>query len=218
MSDPPAYLAPYARAAREHGGSFESTLWASRAYQRIRFEVMAQLVDFHGAVVLDAGAGRGDLAAHLQERGVRWRRYIALEAVEPMARAIEALQLPDVEVQRVDFVRDKGAFARLAPEIIVFSGSLNTLSQSRALRVLERAYAAASRAVVFNFLSDRGPAGRSAAAPAQRFDTLKVLRWALGLTPCLAFRHEYLGGHDATIALWKTCGPQAEPEEPAPTG
>ena len=39
--------------------------------------------------------------------------------------------------------------------------------------------------------------------PAHRFDTAGMVSWALERTPGVWFRHDYLGGHDATIAMVK---------------
>lgn len=200
---PSEYLAPYEKAAAQHGASFEATLWANEDYQQRRFEVFAELFDFEGAAIVDAGAGKGDFAAFLNARGIRWKRYVGLEAVAAMAQAGRGLNLPDAQFIEADFVRDAAAFARVEPDVIVFSGSLNTMPQRLALRVLERAWRAAESALLFNFLSDRGPQGGAAATPAKRFDTLRMLDWALKRTPSVVLRHEYLAGHDATIGMWK---------------
>src|SRR6478609_9254385 len=61
MSEVPPYLLPYHRAARTHGSSFSSLLWASESTQRIRFEILQRAVDFTGRTICDAGCGRADL-------------------------------------------------------------------------------------------------------------------------------------------------------------
>jgi len=199
----PAYLAPYQAAAKKHGASFETTLWASREYQRIRFNVFTQLFTFVNATIIDAGAGKGDFAVFLQEQGVRWKRYVGLEAVAPMAQAGRDLRLPDATFHEIDFVRDQYAFTSFNPDVIVFSGSLNTMPAKLVRAILGRAWDATATALLFNFLSDRGPNGKKAAAPARRMNTTSMLDWALKRTPNVIFRHDYLAGHDATIAMWK---------------
>ena len=88
----------------------------------------------------------------------------------------------------------------------MFSGSLNTLSMDRAQGVLDRFWAALEKSgrgtLVFNFLSLRHDKEQSPAnPPAVRFDPVMMLAWALDRTPIVQMRHEYLGGHDATIVM-----------------
>ena len=83
-------------------------------------------------------------------------------------------------------------------DVIVFSGSLNTLPQARAEQTLESAWAATAEALVFNFLSDRtGRPPKPESGPARRFDSLALLRWAMDRTPLVRFRQDYLKGNDA---------------------
>lgn len=202
------YLEPYREAVERFGPSFEATLWNSRRWQEARFRVMCEMAPFVGRVVLDAGAGQGDFARFMSAEGIGYGRYVGLEGVEEMARSAGELGIPESEFYAADFVADERAFTRFTKkpaDVIVFSGSLNTLDTDGALRVLARAFDACSEAVVFNFLSDRhrkkeAPTDRG---PAQRLDTLRVLEWALSRTPRVAFRQDYIPeGHDATVAMF----------------
>ncbi|MBL0920576.1 MAG: class I SAM-dependent methyltransferase [Phycisphaerales bacterium] len=208
------YLAPYEIAAKRHGPSFEATLWASREAQRERFRVIADMADLSGRVLLDAGSGCGDLALHLREAAVVLARYIGLEGVASVAPAACSCAVPGAEFIQADFVADHSVFARLRPDVVVFSGSLNTLDQPDALAVLDRAWAAVrgapclaegrSAALVFNFLSDRCSERlrRQDSSPARRFDTAAMLGWALDRATGVRFRQDYLPeGHDATICM-----------------
>ncbi len=202
------YLEPYREAVERFGPSFEATLWNSRKWQEARFRVMCEMAPFVGQVVLDAGAGQGDFARFMTAQGIAYGRYVGLEGVEEMARSAGELAIPKSEFYAADFVADERAFMRFTKkpaDVIVFSGSLNTLDTDGALRVLGRAFEACSEAVVFNFLSDRhrkkeAPTDRG---PAQRLDTLRVIEWALSRTPRVAFRQDYIPeGHDATVAMF----------------
>lgn len=203
------YLEPYRRAVRNFGPKFEATLWLSREKQQLRFEVIASMVDFRDAVVVDAGCGLGDLAEFLVTTGVRYRAYVGLEGVEELVTEANARGLPHARFHCVDFVADPDAFTRLLPagrsaDIVVFSGSLNTLEESHAREVLAGAWNSCSRALVFNFLSQRGGEAASPdTGPARRFDPLTMLEWALNQTPRVRFRQDYMAGHDATIALFR---------------
>lgn len=209
-----AYLEPYEIAAQRHGASFEATLWASRDAQRERFRVISAMAELSGRIVLDAGSGCGDLALFLRENGVHPARYIGLEGVAQVASAACECAIPGAEFVEADFVADHGVFARHKPDVVVFSGSLNTLEQAEALAVLGRAWAAVqkapclaqgqSAALVFNFLSDRCAEylRRQDPSPARRFGTNAMLAWALDHSTAVRFRQDYLPrGHDATIAM-----------------
>ena len=78
--------------------------------------------------------------------------------------------------------------------------------KSTLLRLLAQIEAdAAAEGVIFNFLSDRAPAKLLAqpTAPAQRFNTIRMIDWALTKTPSVQFRQDYFNGHDATIGMLK---------------
>lgn len=214
-SDRP-YLEPYEKATREMGAGFESQLWMSKDAQRTRFEVLTQVARFGDRVVADLGCGIGDLPIFLHEhaRDAFPKSYIGIEGVEAMAEHARG-RIIEAGVERTifdvgDFVADVGLADMLVNdagvEVFVFSGSLNTLDIRGAQEVLDMFWYALLRAkrgtLVFNFLSDRqNPERTPAAAPAVRFDPADMLDWALGRTPIVQLRHEYLRGHDATIVM-----------------
>lgn len=200
------YLEPYRRAVDHFGATFDATLWNSREYQAVRFDVLRQVVDLDGLTLLDAGCGLGDLCEFLSERNVRLRRYIGVDGVTEIIAGATQRRLPRAEFHCRDFVADGSALAIGTPDIIYFSGSLNTVPEAAARTVVQRAWESARRGVVFNFLSDRASPEALArdTGPARRFNTLDWLDWALETTPLLRFRQEYLGGHDATIAMMRS--------------
>jgi SAM-dependent methyltransferase len=208
----PAYLRPYARAARVHGRGFGTLLWQSAEGQAARFAVIAEFVDPARHVIADLGCGRADLLAFLVDSGRPPRGYIGVDGIPEMTAAADAFirdrAIPYASALPADFVADPGIFETLAAvhaaDAFVFSGSLNTLDQPDALDLLGRAWAALPPAglLVFNFLSDRYPAlDRAEMGPARRFDTLAILAWALARSPLVRYRHYYLAGHDATIGM-----------------
>ena len=216
MSEPPAYLRPYQDAVRDHGPRFEALLWNRPETQQVRFEALISMLELEGRTLADLGCGRADLAAHLARRGVKYGRYVGVEGVGELLEACRARAreegLEGCAFHGWDFVADEGVFERLVrdegAEVFVFSGSLNTLEQAEAQRVLRRAWEALGQtpggALAFNFLSDRhGDASRASedTGPARRFDTLAMLDWAMRSTPLVRFRQDYLGGHDAAIVM-----------------
>jgi hypothetical protein len=224
----PEYLDPYRRAVEEIGTRFEALLWRSREFQERRFAVLLEaaacgltpggspsgLASLEGRVIADLGCGRADLAIWIHGVGLRYGGYLGVEAIPELAEAsrvrLRSERIPKAEVIEADFAADEGLFARLirehGAELLLFSGSLNTFRQDGAERVITTAFDAMvpGGAVVFNFLSDRCAVPPSDdTGPARRFDTLAMLDLAATLTPRFVLRHDYLNGHDATIALFK---------------
>jgi SAM-dependent methyltransferase len=223
------WLEPYKRAAARSGAAFDTLLWRSEEFQRARFRVMAEMIDLSGRVVFDCGCGRADLLAYLAQHDIPYRAYIGIDAltvmVEHCERRIATEKLLRARVLHADFagapdafaayIRDLGANTHAVGgggETFVFSGSLNTCQQPHALDILARAWSAIApapgaerpgAALAFNFLS--ASCGRKWAGvntgPAHRFDPHAMLAFALERTPKVAFRQDYLEGHDATIVM-----------------
>lgn len=223
------WLEPYKEAASRGGSSFGTLLWRSEAFQRARFEAIAEMIDLSGRVVIDCGCGRADFLAYLVSRDTAFRSYLGVDAlgvmVDHCARRIESERWLRARVVLGDFasahdpfpgyVRDFGAGSHAiggGGEVFVFSGSLNTCTQRHAIEVLDRAWRAIApspgserpgAAVAFNFLSAR--CGRKWAGvptgPANRFDPHELLSFALERTSRVLFRQDYLDGHDATIVM-----------------
>ncbi len=202
----PEYLQHYRSIVDEKGAGFDATGWRNPDFQLQRFRVLTEMYDFAGKVVLDAGAGQADFASYLLDRNIAYASFHAFEAIPEMAALIARRTLHKVVVHERDFAADLSSFREVPNvDVLVFSGSLNTLTQDRALQVLAEAWDVCGQAVVFNFLSDRcAPELRKAeTGPANRFDTVGMLGWALERTPRVRFRQEYFDGHDATIGMFK---------------
>lgn len=211
-----SYLQPYEDATRRGGAGFESQLWMSKEAQSTRFGVLCDLGRFSGRVVADLGCGVGDFPVYMKTHCPSDfpKSYVGIEGVHAMAEhareriAIEEIDRTLIEVG--DFVADESLPNLLVndagAEVFVFSGSLNTLSMDRAMGVLDRFWGALEQSgrgtLVFNFLSLRHNKDQTPAnPPAVRFDPVAMLAWALDRTPIVQMRHEYLGGHDATIVM-----------------
>lgn len=204
MGDPAdkAYLQPYCRAVRRFGGGFQATLWNSREAQTLRFDVMIGMADFAGAAILDVGCGEGDLAARLLERDVPFATYRGLDAVPEMIEAARARTLPRSTFAVADPLTDPRAL-RVGAGWVTLSGTLNTMDEATAERLVAECFAAAGAGIVFNFLSTAASerwAGRDP-APARRFSPVRFLDFALSLSPRVSFTQAYLDGHDATMVI-----------------
>ena len=198
-----AYLQPYRQAVERYGAGFEATLWNSAEAQTLRFDVMIGLSHLEGRTVLDVGCGQGDLAARLLERQVPFSRYVGVDAVAEMIEAARGRGLERSEFICGDAVADPAILASGEPDYAFISGTLNTMNEPTARRLVGAAFGAAARAVAFNFLSSRAHprwADRDP-APARRFDPVRWLDFALGLSSRVTFTQAYLDGHDATILI-----------------
>lgn len=200
-----AYLDPYRDAALRYRDNFGVTLWASERSQRRRFEVFTETAYLPGKRLLDAGCSRGDLAQFLVDSHIDFAAYVGIDGLPSVIDHANARRLPNCTFVHGDFVADPSLLATGDPQITLISGTLNTMTDAQVDAVLESAWQHASEALLFNFLSDRC----TAKAPSQddfarRMDTLRLIEWAVGKTPAVAFRQDYLAhGHDATIMMVK---------------
>lgn len=200
-----SYLKPYRDAQAEHGSDFDVTMWARPQTQRLRFQVFCEMQGLAGKRVLDAGCSRGDFAAYLLERGIRYGQFIGIDGLDEVIGFARGRGLPDSRFEAGDFVKDPGLLATGSPQVVTISGSLNTMDVDTALRVLEGAWSGCGEALAFNFLSDRaGGKAPPQEYPAGRLPTLKLLDWALTQTADVQLRQDYFDhGHDATILMRK---------------
>ena len=197
------YLKPYREAMKQYGPGFEATLWNSREAQVLRFDVMIDLAPLAECVVLDAGCGQGDFAARLIERSVAFTRYVGIDAMEGMIETAQARQLQKCEFRVADLLSVPAVLGDVEPNYVCISGTLNTMDEEAARRLVSAAFEAAAQGVIFNFLSDR-PHPRFEGkdlTPARRFDTVRWLDWSLGRSSRVSFTQAYLDGHDATIMI-----------------
>jgi len=146
------YLQPYLNALAEHGDKFPALLWASRSTQEVRFAALERICPLEGKVVLDAGCGRADLLDWMNRRGIKPNKYIGIEAVEMFRRAAWRKKLRNATILQGDFVTDARLLDQDA-DVIIFCGSLNTLSADDFYRTLTSAQKFARQTLAFNFLS-----------------------------------------------------------------
>jgi SAM-dependent methyltransferase len=192
----PRYLFPY-HAARQYGAKgLDALLWTSRKGQRARFDAIARLCPLAGRRIVDAGCGRADLLGRLLELGIVPAHYTGLEMIPATVRAARRKRYERCTIVRADFVRQPEKL-QVGADVVVFSGSLNTLTRPQFYRTLRAAWEAAGQAVVFNFLSSRYWCGEEWLTWHRRKTVLAFCR-SLGGEP--RFDESYLEG-DCTIAV-----------------
>ncbi|MEM7576966.1 MAG: methyltransferase domain-containing protein [Planctomycetota bacterium] len=207
-SNKDAYLQPYREAQGQHGSAFDVTMWARPETQRLRFKVFAETINLRNKRLLDAGCSRGDLAEWLLEHGHDYAHYHGVDGLDDVVSFARTRGLERASFAAGDFVNQPELLAETQPDITLISGTLNTMDDDTALRVLEAAWAGCREALVFNFLSDTcGPHAVPQQYPAHRLPTRKLLDWALDKTPYVVLRQDYFrDGHDATIVMRTTLG------------
>jgi hypothetical protein len=190
------YLQPYLQAVSRFGGGFQSLLWASPKTQRARFEALARLCQIEGKTLLDAGCGRADFLEFLIGKNQTPSFYIGLEAVEVLAAVAESRHRDNAKIIRGDFVRDPLMLVQHA-DVIVFSGSLNTLGREEFYTTITTAWRSAGNELAFNFLcSPRLAAGQHL----RWHDPAAVLQLAWSLSGQVESEDNYLDG-DCTIIM-----------------
>jgi SAM-dependent methyltransferase len=203
----PFYLYPYHDARRQGARGFDALLWASREGQRVRFEAIARRCPLADRRILDAGCGRADLLGYLLDRGILPAHYTGLEGIPASLRAARRKKYPRCEIRKADFVRQPEKL-RVGADVVIFSGSLNTLSRPQFYRTLHAAWEATGEWLVFNFLTSRFWFGENWLSWHRRSSVLAYCR-SLGGEP--GFDESYIPG-DCTIAVRK---PGAEDRTPS---
>lgn len=203
--DEPDYLEPYLRAVDSCGPGFPALLFSSRELQQRRFAVFAATIALTDRCIADLGSGHADLLRWLDEQAIAYTRYVAVEAIAAFDR-LARREHPRARFVCRDFVAEPELFAELVRDhgvdTLLFSGSLNTLDDARALEVLDRAWAVLRPGAVlaFNFLAGGGAWERPPTGLPRR-DCAQWVAWALERTPQILFCGHYLGNHDATLVM-----------------
>jgi hypothetical protein len=198
MSEKRDYLGPYERAALRHGAGFGTLLWASPQTQRLRFEAIAGLVDFHGKSVLDVGCGRADFLDFLLARRVRVKSYVGIEGVAALAEAAREIRHSMGRIVEADFLAEPQRL-EVGAQVVVICGALNTMDSEGFYATLRRAYEAAGEAMVFNFLCSSRLAG---ADYLSWHRTDEVMGFARTLSDRVRKVEDYLPG-DCTVVMGK---------------
>jgi SAM-dependent methyltransferase len=199
----PRYLAPYLDASRRHGSSFAALLWASYETQAARFDAICRMQSPRGRCVLDVGCGRADFLRFCIERDLAPADYVGIEAVPTLLaaardNAARARSPVPATIVAADIVA-RPASMFVGAELVVISGTLNTLDERAFYSTLRRAYDAAAEMLVFNFLESPSLAAAEFLTWHRRE---QVLRFARTLSPDVRILADYLDG-DATVGIRK---------------
>lgn len=141
----------YRHALARYGDNAEGVHWRSADSQRVRFEVLRDLLpdDLSGIDLVDVGCGLGDLYQFLSARGEAPRRYIGLDAVQAMVE--RARVRTGCPILHCDVLRDP------LPEAdwYLASGTMALLTPDETRAFIERCLGHVSTGLVFNLLKGR---------------------------------------------------------------
>ena len=177
---------------------FGTLLWASPKTQATRFKALLHAVDANGLTVMDVGCGRADLLEYIYKTRRCPRSYIGVEAVETLAFAASRKQLPGCNIILGDFVRDPSLLEANA-DVLFYSGSLNTMDTPAFFKCIQEGFAAAEKAIVFNFLCSPFLAGSS---HLHWHSAGEVAQFAHQFSDRVKLFDQYMRG-DATVVIWK---------------
>ena len=173
-------------------------LWASPSAQAARFAALARWCDLDRRTILDAGCGRADLLDYLLHVGIEPAKYIGIEAVEAIAFEAEKKSRPMARIVVGDFIENPALLDQQA-DVVVFCGSLNTLSTEEFYQSLKIGWEKARRELAFNFLCSP----RLASAKHLTWHRISdVLALAQGLTKDVVMDDGYREG-DCTMVMRK---------------
>lgn len=194
----PFYLLPYHDARLYGAKGIHALLWSSKEGQVVRFRVIARSYPLAGKRILDVGCGRADLLGYLLERGIAPAHYTGMEMIPEAIRSARRRKLERCKIVAADFVREPEKL-QVGADVVIFSGSLNTLTRPQFYGALRAAWEAAGECLVFNFLSSKYWCGEEWLSWHRRKTVLDFCR-SLGGEP--SFEEGYLIG-DCTVALRK---------------
>jgi hypothetical protein len=137
---------------------------------------------------------------YLRERGIEPQHYTGLEAVAPLAEAAGRKRRKACLIVRADFVADPARLLAGA-DIVVFSGSLNTIESEAFFATLRTAWEGATETLAFNFLKSKDRAGATYLYWHRPAVVKRFARGELGAAE-VAWVDDYLDG-DCTMCLRK---------------
>ncbi|MBW8878656.1 MAG: methyltransferase domain-containing protein [Acidobacteria bacterium] len=199
----PFYLYPYLDARQRGVKGIQALLWPDGEAQRIRFEALARNCPLAGLRILDAGCGRADLLGYLLERGIVPAHYTGLEMLPATIREARRKKYERCKIVAADFVQQPKKL-QAGADVVIFCGSLNTLSRPQFYHTLGAAWAATEQWLAFNFLSSPFWSGEEWLFWHSRESVLAFCR-SLGGEP--RFDESYMHG-DCTVVVRKPGDPE----------
>jgi len=139
----------YQKAYKRHGISARGLNWNSEESQKIRFEIICDLLkdEISSNFIVDAGCGFGDFYMFLEEKKLIPKHYIGIDCIRDFID-ISKQRLPHTIFTCRDILKDELIYA----DWYIASGSLNILSSFNTWMFLEKMLLYSRKGIVFNIL------------------------------------------------------------------
>lgn len=168
--------------------------WDTAANQRLRFAVAAESLALSRHSILDVGCGLGDFCSFMAERDPDVEaRYTGID-INPDLLGDCRRRLPRARFEQRNLLLDPAAEA--VADMGVMFGVLNFRfrdfdNEDFARGMIAAAFAACRDGLAVDMLSARHDPAYPAEDFVYYYDPLRMLDWALSLTPHVILRHDY---------------------------
>lgn len=188
----------YSKRYQELGRHIRTLGWGNQEQQQYRFAQTLIGLDFEHRQILDIGCGFGDYYAFLKAENIPVQGYTGIDINPDLLQEAQQQWASEAQVAFHEVHLPDSAYTPAHPcHIGVMLGVLNfnlhgqmdnyAYSQS----LIRNAFALVTEALVVDFLSTR----LTPSYPQEDFvfyhDPVKMLQWALTLTPKVTLRHNY---------------------------
>jgi SAM-dependent methyltransferase len=184
----------YNNAIKKHGLTPEGLCWLSYAHQKIRFDIICELLPqrLSDYSLADAGCGFGDFYSYLQSSDNLPKKYIGIDSLETMCAI--AKQKTEQEILHADITNTMPPVS----DYVICSGAMNVLTPFETNLFIRNCFMASKKAFIFNILC-----GEDKSQTYNYFEKEKIKAVAKTLQVNeLHLREGYLDG-DITVGFFK---------------
>ena len=138
----------YTSAIEMHGTTAKGVNWHSKESQRIRFDMLLELLpkELSDFTIVDAGCGFGDFYFYMKKKKRVPKKYIGIDSLLDMYSI--ASEKTGEEIIMADICRDTLPSA----EYYVCSGAMNVLNSFETHLFIRNCYDSCSKGFIFNIL------------------------------------------------------------------
>ncbi len=184
----------YTSAIEMHGTTAKGVNWHSKESQRIRFDMILELLpkELTDFTIVDAGCGFGDFYFYMKKKKRVSKKYIGIDSLLDMYSI--ASEKTGEEIIMADICRDTLPSA----DYYVCSGAMNVLNSFETHLFIRNCYDSCSKGFIFNILH-----GEKESETYNYFTTSQIEEIAKELdVKELIFREGYLED-DVTVGFFK---------------
>lgn len=138
----------YSSAIDKYGISAKGVNWHSKESQKMRFDIILEMLpnDISAYSIADAGCGFGDLYLYMQKKKRAPKEYIGIDSLVDMYSI--ASERTGCEIVIADICADKLPSA----DFYICSGAMNVLEEFETHLFVQNCFGACKRAFIFNVL------------------------------------------------------------------